>query len=193
MSPLHSTKFTFFLPFLQVNRRIDFHVLAYRKNHNPVLSGCIPKYLWVTKILFRRSQDRVTFIFRKSFSVIQAIGHTLHLYISPWSRFSRSIECHHSFFTKTSRIFMVDHTGTTKNSPPCIWYDGTPFKFPMHQIGTGRMSPMHIAPNRPIRIILEIQMIYPIFIKHSVRVVHPAVSRSMVINRTEFLLVRHVK
>ena len=45
------------------------------------------------------------------------------------------------------------------------------------------MSPMHIAPFRAIRIVLVTKMIDAIFIKHTVRVIHPAIAWRMVVKR----------
>ena len=55
------------------------------------------------------------------------------------------------------------------------------------------MSPVHIAPHGAIRIILIIQMIFSIFIKHTVGVVHPTIDRSVMIERTEHFSVGIIK
>ena len=46
------------------------------------------------------------------------------------------------------------------------------------------MTPVHISPNRSIRIILEVKMPFTIFIHQPIGIVHPAISGSMVIHRT---------
>ena len=61
------------------------------------------------------------------------------------------------------------------------------------------MAPRHVLPFRSVRIPLVIQMPYAILVKHSVRIVHPAVQRRVMIRRTVFLAVggiervRHVE
>ena len=55
------------------------------------------------------------------------------------------------------------------------------------------MSPCHIFPLRPIRIVLEIEVPHTILIEHTIRIVHPAIGRSMMIERTILLTVLHVE
>ena len=65
--------------------------------------------------------------------------------------------------------------------------------FPVHQILAHRMSPVHVAPHRAVRIILIEQVILTIFIYQSVGIVHPSVERSMVIQGTVLVCIGRVK
>ena len=132
-------------------------------------------------------------IFGKGLSVVQAIGHALRLHVSPRRWFGRSIESDNGILTETGCVLLIHHTRTAENSSPGIRCKSDTFIVPMRQVCTGRVSPVHVSPHRTVRIILEIQVIHAILVEHTVRVVHPAVSRCMMINRTEFLLVCHVE
>ncbi len=50
------------------------------------------------------------------------------------------------------------------------------------------MAPRHVLPFRAVGIVLEIEVPHTVLVKHTVRIVHPAVDGSMVINRTIFFL-----
>ena len=54
------------------------------------------------------------------------------------------------------------------------------------------MSPMHIAPFRAIRIVLVIKMIDAVFIKHTIRVIHPAIAWRMVVKRAIVVCVFYI-
>ena len=55
------------------------------------------------------------------------------------------------------------------------------------------MSPVHVAPGASVRIVLVVEVIYPVLVEHPVRVVHPSVGRGMVDCRSPFLSVGRVE
>ena len=63
----------------------------------------------------------------------------------------------------------------------------------MNQVLAHSMSPVHIAPLTSVWVILEIEMILTILIKHTVRVVHPSVSRSVMEIRTILLAILRIE
>ena len=54
----------------------------------------------------------------------------------------------------------------------------------MYKVGTNGVPPVHVAPFRAIGVVLVAEMIDAIFVEHAVGVVHPAVSRRVVVGRT---------
>ena len=66
--------------------------------------------------------------------------------------------------------------------------DGNRLVLPMDHVRAGRMPPVHVAPDACERIVLIVKVIYPVLVEETVRVVHPAVRRSMMIDRTIFLV-----
>ena len=64
--------------------------------------------------------------------------------------------------------------------------------FPMDKVTTDSMSPVHISPHGAIRVILITEVVDPIFIKHSNRIVHPPVRRGMMIRRAIVVGIGHI-
>ena len=65
--------------------------------------------------------------------------------------------------------------------------------FPVYQILTYRMPPVHLAPHRAVRVILIEQMIFAILVYQPVGIIHPSVKRSMMIDRTVFVRIGGIK
>ena len=188
MSPLTFTETTFISPVLQISWRVDLHFLTYGKNHDPFIGSVMPENFRITEITLGGSQYRITRILLECLSVVQTVSHTLYLAIA-----GRSIESYDRTGTKACRIILINHTGTTEDSSQRIGRNGYRLMFPIHQVCTGGMSPMHISPHRTVRIVLIKQMINTIFIYHTVRIIHPAILRSEVIKRTETLAIGCIK
>ena len=63
----------------------------------------------------------------------------------------------------------------------------------MQKVFRGRMSPRHILPLRTVGVELEVQMIHPVFVKHTVGIVHPTIRGRMMIQRTPLFAIRGIK
>ena len=57
---------------------------------------------------------------------------------------------------------------------------------------TYNMSPMHISPHRAVGVILITEVIDTIFIKHTNRVVHPSIRRSVMIRGAIEIGIGHI-
>ena len=89
---------------------------------------------------------------------------------------------------------MFIHNGTSREDmPQCITGNRRVKMLPMNQILAHGMSPVHISPYGAVWIILKIKVIFTVFINQSVGIIHPAIKRSVMINRTELIPVCRIK
>ena len=175
-------------PVLQVVRRIDVHLLTGSENHVPLLDILVPEHMWIAEVGHVACDDRVALILGEGLSVVSTVGHALGLVLA-----SRGIESHDSTLAEASGILVVDNSRTAEYRTYHIRLDSFALKLPVYEIGRGGMSPGHVLPLRSIGIVLEIEVPHTILIEHTVRVVHPAIGRSMMIERTILLTVLHVE
>ena len=56
--------------------------------------------------------------------------------------------------------------------------------FPVDEVAADGVSPVHVAPLRSVGVVLEIQVIFAVFVNQTVSVVHPAVERRVMIDGT---------
>ena len=180
------------LPVFQVPRRIETHLFVGRYHHHPFLVGFIPKDLRVTEVFqsVKRSQNGIVFVFGIGTSIVGAVCHALNLTILVTGR---SIESNHCIFTVACAVLCIHHCTPREDMSQSIPCNGRVKMFPMHQVLAHGMSPMHIPPYRTVRIILEIKVIFTVFINQPVGVIHPAIKRSVMINGTEFVSVCCIK
>ena len=180
------------IPVFQILRIIETHFFISRNNHHPFIFRFISENFRVTEIFqtTRRAQDRIILIFRKGATVVITVGQTLNL---PILITGRSVKSQDRAFSITGRILLVDNRTSGKDMSQCIAGNSWFQMFPMHQVFTDRMSPMHISPFGAIRIILIIQMIFSIFIHQPVSIIHPAIKGSMMINRTKLFRIGCIK
>ena len=169
-------------PILQVGRSVETHLLVGRDDHVPLLFRLIPEHLRIAEIPqpIKRRKHRIILIFRESTPVVGAVGHTLDL---PVTITSRGIEGDQGILAITGAIQVVDHRAAREDMPQRITGDRRRQRLPTDQVTADRMTPVHIAPHRPVGIILEIEMIFPILIDQAVGVIHPAIERRVMINR----------
>ena len=117
----------------------------------------------------------------KGVTAIGAISHTLCLRIL---LAIGGIKGDNRILTITSRTVLVYYRTTREDMSHRIaqkcWFN----LFPMDKVTTDRMSPVHISPHGAVRIILITEVVDPVFIKHSNRIVHPSVRRGMMVRRT---------
>ena len=183
-----STERALVSPVFQVVRRIDVHLLTGSENHVPLLDILVPEHMWIAEVGHVACDDRVALILGEGLSVVSTVGHALSLVLA-----SRGIESHDSTLAEASGILLVDNSRTAEYRTYHIRLDSFALKLPVYEIGRGGMSPGHVLPLRSIGIVLEIEVPHTILIEHTVRVVHPAIGRSMMIERTILLTVLHVE
>ena len=182
------TKRAFEFPILQVIRSIDFHVLTSSQNHIPLLDVFIPEHVRITEVRHIAGDNRVALIFGKSLAIVGTVNHTLSLAFT-----SRSIKCDDSTLAEAGSILLINHSRSTEDCTQSICLNRITLELPVHQVGGSRMSPGHILPLRSVWIVLEIEIPYTIFIEHTVRVVHPTVGRSMMIDWAILLSILHIE
>ena len=175
-------------PVFQVVRRINVHLLTGSENHVPLLDILVPEHMWIAEVGHVACDDRVALILGEGLSVVSTVGHALGLVLT-----SRGIESYDSTLAEASGILLVDNSRAAEYRSYHIWLDSFTLKLPVYEIGRGGMSPSHVLPLRSIGIVLEIEMPHTILIEHTVRIVHPAIGRSMMIERTILLTVLHVE
>ena len=182
MAAIFLTKGTFVGPVGQVLWTVDIHFLTSSKNQVPFLNFRIPKHLRVTEIFFGAYQHGIGLILLECYTVVCRYCHRLHLTLS-----CRGVEGHYTV------VLLINHTRTAENLPQGIGFNCGGLRFPVNEVTRCRVSPCHILPHRAVGVPLIIQMIYPVFIEHTIGVVHPSVSRSMVIRGAVRFTVLRVK
>ena len=190
--PVSFSEAAHIVPVLQILRVIETHFFIGGDNHHPFIFRFIPEHFRITKIFqtISRTQDRVLLIFSKCPSVILAKSKTLDL---PVFVTGRSIKSQDTPCSVTRYILLIDNRAARKDMSQCVTGDSWFQMFPMYKVLTDRMSPMHISPFRTVRVILKIQMIFSIFIHQSVGIIHPAIERSMMVNRAELFRIGCIK
>ena len=195
LTRLHSVSFSeaaHIVPVLQILRVIETHFFIGGDNHHPFIFRFIPEHFRVTEIsqTIRRAQDGVLLVFSKCPSIILAKSKTLDL---PVFVTGRSIKNQDAPYSIPRYILLIDNRAAGKDMSQCITGNSWGQMFPMYKVLTDRMSPMHISPFRTVRVILKIQMIFSIFIHQSVGIIHPAIERSMMVNRAELFRIGCIK
>ena len=125
----------------------------------------------------------------ESITAIGTISHTLRLCIL------LAIGCikgDNRILTITSRTLLIYYRTTREDMPHWVAVNRRLYLFPVNKIITYSMSPMHISPHRAVGVILITEVIDTIFIKHTNRVVHPSIGRSMMIRRTIEVGIGHI-
>ena len=185
------TEGTYIGPVLQVWRRIEAHFFVGRNYHIPPLKWLIPEDLWVSEVLhtIKWLQNWILLILMERITAIGAISHTLRLCIL------LAIGCikgDNRILTITCRTLLIYHRTTRENMPHRVAINRRLYLFPINKIMTYSMSPMHISPHRTVGVVLITEVVDPIFIKHTNRVVHPSIGRSMMIRRTIEVGIGHI-
>ena len=169
------------LPFLQVLRGVDAHLLTGSQNHVPHPDVLVPEGIRVAEVLLLSSQHRVAIVLRKRLTAITGEGDALCLHVAPE-------RCWPTGRVHGNNSLSVYHARTAEHRSPNIGSQCHAFVLPMDEVGRRSMCPMHVAPHRAIRVILVVEVPYAILIKHTVRVIHPATLRRLVVQRTELLV-----
>ena len=175
-------------PVLQIFGRIELHFLTNSEHHNPFLNAFVPNHLRVAEVGSSVSDNRVASIFCESFAVVCAVSNALGLMLT-----SRCVHGDDGIFTKTSGVLLVNHCTTTEDGAQCIGSDSLILHLPVNEVGGSGVSPSHVFPLRTVWVELIIEVPNAILIEHTIRVVHPSPSRSVVVFRTEAFAVGRVE
>ncbi|CDB10232.1 unknown [Bacteroides sp. CAG:633] len=170
-------------PVLHVGGRVETHVLVGRNNHVPLLCGFVPEDFRVAEVLqsVERSQDGVLFVLGVGAAVVVAVGHALYLSVLVAGR---GVESNHGVLAVAGAVVLVDNGATREDVSQRVACDGRVEVFPMNEVAADGVSPVHVAPLRSVGVVLEVQVIFAVFVDQTVGVVHPAIERRVVINGT---------
>ena len=158
-----------------------------------MLAGGVPKHLRVAEVALGGGQYGVAGVLGEGLSTVGAVRNALHLGVAPRRRLGRRVESHYRTGAEAGGVVSVNYGRTAEHRAPGVGQQGVALVLPVHQVGRRRVPPVHVAPRRAVGIVLEIQVPHAVLVEHSVRVVHPSVGRSVVVQRTVLLLVRHVE
>ncbi len=189
LTSVTTTEAALLFPVLQVGRRVYPHLPLQRggKDKNPSAAFGMPEHIRVAALLVR-GDDGIVFVGLESPSVVQAIGKTLYL-----AGTRRGIDSDNGILAETSGVLLVHHTAAAENHSQPVGHEHRLFRFPVHQVGAGGVSPTKISPHGTVGIVLETEMIHPILVEHPVGIIHPAIAGSMMKKRAESFAVRCVK
>ena len=168
-------------PVLHVGGRVETHVFVGGNNHVPLLCGFVPEDFRVAEVLqsVERRQDGVLFVFGIGAAVVVAVGHALYLSVLVAGR---GVESNHGVLAVAGAVVLVDNGATRENVSQCVAGDSRIKVFPVDEVAADGVSPVHVAPLRSVGVVLEIQVIFAVFIDQTVGVVHPAVERRVMID-----------
>ena len=122
-------------------------------------------------------------------TAIGAISHTLCLCIL---LAIGGIKGDNRILTITRRTVLIYYRTTREDMSHRIALKRRFNLFPMNKVTTDSMSPVHISPHGAIRVILKTEVVDPVFIKHTNRIVHPSVRRGMMIRWTIVVVIGNV-
>lgn len=144
----------------------------------PLLGLIVPEHLGVSGLALE-GDHRIARIDVKRSTVIGARGKALNLACG-----CRCVESHHGVFAKPGCVFLVDHAAAAEHCPESVGFDGLGLVLPVQEIGAHRVSPGHILPFGAVGVVLVVEMPFPVFVEHTVGVVHPSVKWGVVEGRT---------
>ena len=170
-------------PLFEIGRAIEAHFFVGRYDHVPRPGGCVPKDFGIAEILqaVEGEEDGIAGIFGERAPVVCAVGQALQL---PVLVARRGVERNQRIFAKTGAVVEVDHRTAGINMAEGVAGDGRFELVPVQEIGAHGVPPVHVAPFRTVGVVLIVKMVFTVFVDEAVRVVHPAVSRRVVIERT---------
>ncbi len=174
------------LPVLKVVGAIELHLLAGGQYHLPLAGLVVPEHLGVPEVgrIFGHNH-RIAGIFGEGAAVIQAVCYALGLVVTVGS-----IHGHNGVPAKAGSVVLIHHGAAAEDGAQIVRGQGYVQMLPVHEVLGDGVSPVHIAPETAVRVILIEQMPFPVLVDHSVGVVHPAPVRRKVVGGTVlFLLV----
>ena len=85
---------------------------------------------------------------------------------------------------ESSRVACVNYGAAREDVAHRVACDGRVEMLPVYEVAAHRVSPVHVAPLRSVRVVLEVEVILTVLIGQSVGIIHPSVERSVMINGT---------
>ena len=117
----------------------------------------IPDHLVVTTFLVARDY-RVASIFCERHSSVGTVRQTLSL-----CRRCRGINSHDGIPSESRRIVFVHHGTPAEDGAQTVGCDSHGQMLPVDEVMARAVSPVHVAPNRSIGVVLKIQVIHRLY------------------------------
>ena len=133
-------------------------------------------------------QHGVGGVFGERLAVVGAVGHALRLRLS-----GRGVVSQDSAGAEARRVVLIDHSAAAEDGAEGVGLNGLTLKRPVHQVGAGGVAPRHVLPRRSEGVVLVIEIPHAVLVEQSVGIVHPAISRRVVIDGAETLAVGHIE
>ena len=175
-------------PVPEVLRGEELHVLLLRDDENPFLLWLIPDDMRVAEVGNVGGQHGVGGVFGERLAVVGAVGHALRLRLS-----GRGVVSQDSAGAEARRVVLIDHSAAAEDGAEGVGLNGLTLKRPVHQVGAGGVAPRHVLPRRSEGVVLVIEIPHAVLVEQSVGIVHPAISRRVVIDGAETLAVGHIE
>ena len=171
-------------PVLEVVGAVELHFLAGGQNHLPLLALGVPEQLGIAEIpgVFRHNY-RVAGIFGEAAAIVVTVSNTLGLAVAVGG-----VHGNDGIAAETCHILFVHNGAAAENGAQIVRSQGNAQVLPVHQILGNGVSPVHVAPEAAVRVVLEEKMPFSVLVHHAVGVVHPAPVGREVVSRTVFFL-----
>ena len=153
----------------------------------PFAAFLIPEHIGVAAFAFVGDHG-ISFVYIEPCSVVVAPCEALDLAES-----GGRVECNDRIFAESGSIGFIDYCAAAEYRTESVGCDSQRTMFPMHEVFADGVPPVHVLPQRPVGIVLVVKMPFAVFVKHAVRVVHPAVERCMVVQRAVWFAVGGVE
>ena len=177
-------------PRLEVLRAVDrdFALHGLDGDHSPFAGWLVPEHLRVAELAVEVVEHRVTGVLGPGPTAVGAVGQRLILVVRPRARVDR----HHrrvAARAEAARVLVVDHRATREDRLVSLLRDRDGQLLPVHEIAADRVTPRHVAPRVPERVVLVEEVILALVVDEPVGVVHPVLGRSEMKLRPVELLV----
>ena len=93
------------------------------------------------------------------------------------------VESHDGIFAVAGGIVGIHHATAGEDVSHRIAVDDGRLVLPVDEVGGGGVTPVHIAPNGSIGVVLISKVVGAVLVDQSVGIVHPAVGRGVVVDR----------
>lgn len=118
----------------------------------------------------------------KRASVVLAVSHALHLHLLAVVYGVRCVERHDSVLAEASRVASVYDGAAREDMSHRVASDSGVEMLPVDEVAAYGVSPVHVAPLRAVGVVLEVEVILAVLVCQTVRVVHPSVERSVMVD-----------
>ena len=170
-------KFSCFLPMDQILRREKFHMIACGQHHPPAISDPVPENFRIPKIdpSLRAGNHRVSGILCEVHAV-QRISDALVLTVDALRLIILRVHRNDGRIFRRSKagdILGIKHGRAGKDRPKLVRAQCDRQVLPVDQIGADGVPPVHRSPDGILRMMLIEQMIFPVRIDKTIRIIRP--------------------